>query len=271
MYSMLAGACALCLQCQTSRITAPYAVASTPVVQSTAYVAVRAEPDTPADTLAETDPEAFLRMALQRYQDTVQSYECTFYKQEFVQGKMTKLQEIRVKFLDDPYSVFMHWQENAGLVERVLYVDGEHDNKALVKVSGLLQLIVPGHLKRDVTGEEAMKLSRRQLNEFGFEKTLEGILEVNEQASAKGDLDFRYTGTGTIDGRPTYVYERRLPADVEYSDPRLVLHIDQEWWLPTGTFLYGADDQLLGQYVLADVQLNTGLTSENFTPKSAGL
>ena len=244
------------------------APASTKVLPSSLQVSFESNPEL---GLARTNPNAFLQKALVRYQKEVQGYECTFYKRELVQGRMTPLQKIAVRFRDKPFSVFMRWEQNAELVERVLFVKGQNDDMALVKPAGLLQLFVPGHVRREVSGPDSVRVSRRRLDQFGFGNILNGILSVNRKAKDLGDLQFSYQGTSTIDGRPTLVFERILPDKPEYPERKLVLHIDSDWWLPTATFFYNLDDQLLGQYVLTDVKLNPRQTDTDFTAKTCGL
>ena len=63
--------------------------------------------------------------------------------------------------------------------------------------------------------------------------------------------------------------ERRLPytgEDGPYPDRLLAVFIDSEWLVPTGCFAYADDakQDLLGSYVLTDVEFNTGLSDEDF-------
>jgi hypothetical protein len=93
---------------------------------------------------------------------------------------------------------------------------------------------------------------------------------VHTAAAECGELVLFYAGTGTIDGRPTYVLERRLPYDPasdRYPNARLVLHVDQAWLLPVGVYSYADVDDpasLLGSYTMTRVQPNVGLTDAAF-------
>jgi len=221
--------------------------------------------------LAQSDPMAFLEKSLQNYQSNVRDYTCKFIKQEFVRGALTLEQEIRVKFREGPFAVFMQWEKNPTMVDRVLYVKGHNDNMAMVKPAGWLGWFVRSHVKRPVDSPDSAKVSRRRLDQFGFANALKLILEVNKQAQKNGELSFSYTGTGEVDGRKTYVFERFLPEKPCYPDQHLVVHIDQEWMVPVGTFSYDARGQLLGKYVYHDVKLNVGLAFREFTASANGL
>jgi hypothetical protein len=222
-------------------------------------------------TLAREDPVAFFDLALKNYNSKIRDYTCTFIKQEFVKAGLTKEQKIEVKFREGPFSVFMKWTENPGMVDRVLYVEGRNDNLAMVKPAGFLGIFVRSHVNRPVDGPDAAKLSRKRLNQFGFENALKMIIETNTLAKKNGDLKFIQTGTGNVDGRPTLVFERFLPSKPCYPDQHLVVHIDREWLVPVATFCYDSRDRLLGKYIFADVKLNAGLAFNEFTAEANGL
>ncbi len=222
--------------------------------------------------LAKADPQKFLEEALNNYHKRVRDYTCLFVKQERLRGKLTKEQHIRVKFREAPFAVFMKWVKNPGRADRVLYVKGRHDNKVLVKPSGFLKILVPTHVKRAVDGPDAAKASRRRLSDFGFCNTLKLIRRDTARAEKAGDLlKFEYDGQGEIDGRKTFVFERRLPDKRKYSDQRLTMHVDQEWMVPVATRSYDGRGRLLGRYEYRDVKLNASLPWKEFTPKANGL
>jgi hypothetical protein len=221
--------------------------------------------------LAKSDPEGFLKLAIKNYNSTVRDYTCVFIKQEFVKGALSKEQKIQVKFREGPFAVFMKWLENPGLVDHVLYVKGLNGNEAMVKPAGILGFFVRSHVNRPVDGPDAAKVSRRRLDQFGFKNGLQLILEVNELAKKNKDLRFNYSGTGTIDGRPTFIFERYLPDKPCYFDQHVVLHIDQEWLVPVATYCYDARERLLGKYIYTDVKLNIGLAFKEFTAEACDL
>jgi len=221
--------------------------------------------------LAQADPQAFLELALKNYHRRVRDYTCLFVKQELVQGKLTKQQHIQVKFREAPFSVFMQWVRNPGLVGRVLYVKGKYGNNALVKPAGWLRLLVPTHVKRPINSPDSAKVSRKRLDQFGFANMLKIILKVNNRAAKAGDLRFEYKRQAKLNGRETFVFERFLPDKPQYADRHLVIHIDQQWLVPIATYCYGPRERLLGKYELRNVKINPGLSWKEFTPKANGL
>ncbi len=234
----------------------------------------------PIISQAKNDPLNLLRRTLDRYERSVRDYTCTFTKQEAINGRMTKEQEIKVKFKEEPFSVVMHWVRNAGSARRVLYVaerfekDGEP--QAIVEPEGAIARLLVRSIPWPIHGTDAKKASRRMIDQFGFGNTLRLILKYSELAASRGELGLRYLGTSQVDGRSTYVLERRLPYAGEagmYPDRVLIVHLDKEWLLPTECFCFADDakQELLGHYKLTDVKLNVGLSDDDFTKEANGL
>jgi hypothetical protein len=222
-------------------------------------------------TLAQEDPQKFLKNSLDNYNSTIRDYTCTFLKQELLKGKLSKEQTIFVKFRETPFSVFMKWIENPSMVDKVLYVKDFNNNKAMIKPAGILGWFVRTHVNRPVDTPDAAKMSRRRLDQFGFGKALGLIIEVNETALKANDLKLRYTGTSHVDGRATYIIERFLPEKSCYPDQHMIVHIDQQWLVPLAIFCYDARNNLLGKYIYKDVKLNVGMPMKEFTAQANGL
>ncbi len=227
-----------------------------------------------AHALARSDPHGLAQLALERAEKQVRDYRCVFIKRERVNGKLTDEQHIEVLFRREPLSVFMKWIHNADRARRALWIDRPDfvDSKgrkvARIEPAGVIARALVAEVTRPIDGDDARKASRRTINEFGFLSTLRLLEQYNSLAERDGVLDFRYEGEGEVDGRPTFVLVRRLPPQPagRYPDAKMVLHLDQEWLLPTALFSY-ADPEgtiLLGSYVYHDVMLNPGLTEEHF-------
>ena len=184
-------------------------------------------------------------------------------------------QEMRVLFRANPVSVDMRWIRNAGIAKRVNYVAGRwiEDGRELfwVELTGLLALIAPNGVRRDIHGREAKRAARGSIDRFGFKSTLDRIIELCEAAKDDPQYDLRYVGRAEFDGRPTYVLERRLPYSAKggfYPERLLQVHIDCEWLVPTACIGF-ADEQretLIGSYTMTDVEMNVGLVDDDFKP-----
>lgn len=277
-WSALAGAAALA---QTTDRKPSKPVASPTNLQivavATPIAVAPAKTDAPDSliALATADPNAVTRKAIERYQREVRDYRCVFTKQEFVGGKLRPAEEIEVLFRGRPHSVFMKWIRNADGARRALFidqpqfVDGKGQKTARVEPNGALARLIVSEVSLPIHGKEAKEASRRTIDEFGFGATLMLLDRLNKIGAANGELDYRFDGEDRIDGRPTLRFVRHLPSERRpdlYPDSKLVVHIDQDWLLPTAVYAYAdhAGTQLLGSYVYSQVRLNPGFTDRDF-------
>ena len=219
--------------------------------------------------LARTDQIALLRWALANYEKHIQDYRLTFYKQERINGKLKSVEKIAILYKDEPHSVLMQWQENAGPIDKLLFVEGANENKMIVHPTGMLAWIKS--VKRDPSGEEARRSSRGTCDQFGFRRTLENLVRVYELAQEQGDLKTAYLGETTVEGRSCVAIERRLPPKEQYPNGRMVLEFDKEYLLPIAISSYDWQDNLLSRYVSVDLKFNTGLTAGSFSPGANNL
>lgn len=227
------------------------------------------------DTLARTDPWGLARLGRQRYDREIHSYTCVFLKQERIDGKLRDVEEIEVRFREEPKTVYMLWQRNADQAKRVFFqdtadfVNSDGEQVARVEPAGALIRLVVADVLMPIHGKRARKSSRRSIDEFGFRSTLGLLDRYNQLGADHGVLDLHYAGEGEIDGRPTYKIVRYLPYEGPgglWPDAKMVMHIDQEWLLPTAVYSYADREgtELLGSYVHTQVKLNPQLDPDAF-------
>ncbi len=231
------------------------------------------------EQLAEDDPIGFFEMILARYERHVRDYTCLFTKQELVNGKMTTRQVMKAYFREDPYSVRLEWIRNRDRASRVLYVRNAWIDKgqqmAVVEPGPIARLFI-SHVMRPIHGADAMRTSRRTIDQFGFRNNILLILKYCAPARERGLLEFTYQGVRVVDGRSTLLFERRLPYTgerCEWPDRVLEVYVDRQLLVPTLCIAY-ADDakrQLLGHYEYSDIKMNANLSESVFTKKGMGV
>jgi len=240
-----------------------------------AAVVTKVEDD--LEQAARTDPLALLHHCQERCRAQYRDYTCTFTKQERLGEAVTAEQETVVQFRQEPYSVRMRWVRNPSDAADVVYVagrwkDSQGHDQAWCEPAGPIARIFVKKVLQPINGPRAARNSRRTIDQFGFDSTLDLIIKYCEKARDAGALDLRYVGQGSVDGRATLVFERRLPytgAEQPYPDRLLVFHIDREWLVPTACFSYSDDrgEELLGKYILTGVEFNVGLDDDDFGPQ----
>jgi len=253
-----------CIQC----------IPSNPGGHSTVAIAKNASPaDSPqriAD-LARADHVALLALCRQRYVQNVRDYTCTLIKQERINGALGDEQEIAVKFLESPFSVAMTWVRNAPLGDKVLYVEGKYDNQMIVRPSNALLRMLAPSVFRKPDGPEAMRNTLRPASTFGFHRGLRDLVAVYEEARKAGDLEQRFGGYATVEGRRAIVLERYLPPKDEYPAWKTLVYIDLEHFVPICIEGYDWQKRLSCRYVYKDIAFNVGLTADDFSPEANGL
>ncbi len=236
------------------------------------------EPLDPADAgrierLARTDHVELLKLCLQRYLANYRDYTCTLTRQERIEGELSRVQVVDVKFKQQPFSVLMTWKQNPTRGDKVLYVenDPEGKHKMYVHPTGLAGKLIRS-VERWPDDPEVKAMSLRTVDQFGFARSLQALIEVYEQAKAAGDLiEAGYVGQGEVDGRPTWVLRRVLAAGENYPAKVTIAGLDAEHLLPVHVKGLDWQDQLSSEYTFTDLRFNVGLTDEQFTRQAAGL
>ncbi|TWT44537.1 hypothetical protein RAS1_09520 [Phycisphaerae bacterium RAS1] len=248
---------------------------------SAALAAIPPPPATPVTmavpeiATAALDPTELVRAGRERYEQQVRDYRCVLLKQEWIDGALTPLQTVEVRYRSTPRSVYMIWQQNADQVKRALFVDDgrniDSDGNKLARVepAGAIVRLFVADVMIPIRGERARRASRRTIDECGFLATFDILDRVNAAATQRNELDFRYEGASQIDGRETHVLVRYLPYQGEggvYPDAKMVMHLDREWLLPVAIYSYSDHEgrNLLGSYLFTQVSLNAGLGDDAF-------
>ena len=241
----------------------------------------------PFEKLLRNDPLAALIEARARHIRDVADYECVMVKQELLPSGMSEEQEIKVKYRAAPYSVYMDWTRNPGLAARVLYVkdrwvdakasDPEDRDLAIAQPGKIAQLFVKS-LKQPIHGSLSKRASRRCVDDFGFEKTLDLLIKYCQVAKTKGELRLDFCGESSFDGRPIWVIRRHLPYTDEdgfYPDRTAEIFIDKEYRVPVAVYCFSDNDKqptnLLAKYEYRSIRMGAGFGEKDFEPATYGM
>jgi len=245
---------------------------------------VRADP---FEKLIRHDPLAALLAARAQHVRDVRDYQCVLVKQEALPSGMSEEQEIEVKFRQQPFSVYMNWLRNPGMANRVIYVKDrwvdpnarrtEERELAVAQPGKIAQLFVKS-VKQPIRGRLARKSSRRFLDEFGFQRTLDLLIKYCQIARSRGELSLEYRGETRFDGRPVWVLRRQLPYSGEggvYPDRVAEIYVDQAYRVPVAVYCYSdvekRPEHLLGKYEYRNIRFQTGLSDRDFDPATYGM
>jgi hypothetical protein len=227
-----------------------------------------------AEVLARENPLNLLELARSRCRQEVRDYRCVFTKKEFAGGEMRGPTVMQVLHRQAPLSVLMTLRSQSTMVKRALWVQGTRfdsngEELMLIEPGGWRRLLV-SKAEIPIHDERILEHNRSTIEDFGFLATLDHLCTVSETASQEGDLDLRFDGRGSIDGRPTLILSRRLPygsGKPGYPDALTILHLDEEWLLPVSMEQYADPQrqQLLASYQITEIRLNPGLRDSDFS------
>jgi len=220
------------------------------------------------ERLVRTDPAAFMRGCLRRYERDVKGYRCTFVKQERLAGKLQPSEVIDISFRENPFSVLFEWREGARLASKVLYVKGQNGDQLLVKPAGWRGRLV-SVVARDPEGAEAKESSRYSMTQFGIKKGTLRAIAAWGAAQKEGSLKYEYRGKRRIieaGDRVCHILHR-LDYRVPEEDGIIMatLYYDAETFLQVGSTLKGKDGQLIGDYWFRDIKLTPDFPPDTFT------
>ncbi len=206
----------------------------------------------------------------------VSDYTATFQKQERINGKLTELQVMLMKVRHRPFSIYMKWLKG-DRGRQVLYVEGQNDNKMLVKFGGWKSRLPA--LKLDPNSALALAEARYPITKAGMLQIVEEILPYRRRDLQNADKVQCLLQAGVeFEGRQCYA------CVVEYTDRnysptyrKSILLLDQETFLPVAVKNFTWPDlvehvdpndvdgsTLLEYYAFTNVRLNQQLADSDF-------
>jgi len=200
------------------------------------------------------------------YDSSIKDYTGMFTKQERLKNKLRKPQVITFKFRNEPFSIFMQWKKNPGKADRMLYVEGQNNNKMVVHPRGLLGFI--RSVERDPKGKDVLKTSLRTCDKFGIRNLLNRVTGLYKGNVQDEGFSVKYIGTEEIDKRPCIVLETIMPNNKISTTRRLILVVDMEYRLPVSVTSLDGKGNLISKYSYTSLNFNNGLKDENFTKKA---
>lgn len=201
----------------------------------------------------------------------IPAYTAVLEQQVFHRDRLLDAEKMELKLRHAPFSVYLRWP---GDNQQALYVDGQNDNRLLVRPTrGLASLRGTWRLRPD--SAQAMQDSRYPITTLGIEKLCQMILDFHVASPQPGHADLVCRErTSAVDGRPTTAFDLQFASQEscpEYS--RATMHFDNQTHLliSVENFRWGPDggrDELLERYVYHDFA-PAALSEEDFSHENA--
>lgn len=216
---------------------------------------------------------------LQRIQDSIQDYTCTLTRRERIGGRLMDHETMLVKVrhqqkrgerIVEPFSVYVRFLSPERVRGReVIYVEGRHDGKIIVRNGGLRFAHITTSLPPD--SPVAMHQSRYPMTEIGLLNLTRRLIENGERELQNQACRAQLVRGAKVNGRPStliQVSHTSRQSDLQYKMARIL--IDDELILPVHYAAYdwpqedGEAPLLLEEYTYTDIRLNVGLTDRDF-------
>lgn len=220
---------------------------------------------------------------LEKLRNNLKDYTATIERQERVNGQLMPTETIALKIRqsqkDDqgnvvvPRGIYTRHVAPTDLAgQEAIWVEGENGGKLVAHTTGML------NLKRfylPPTGFLAMRGSRYPMTEAGFEVLIQRMLERGKRDRDYGTCTVRVSRDATINGRTCTAFEIVHETEEGPYDFHIAkIAIDDELDLPIHYEAHiwpeeeGGEPRLLERYTYTDIEINPGLTEEDFDPSN---
>jgi hypothetical protein len=216
-----------------------------------------------------------MKEVLANLDQNVHDYSCSFQKQERIDGDLGEAQNITLRVLSQPFSVYMYFnQPYTG--REVLYVDGQRDNELMVLDCGFKRHL--GKLTLDPKGTFAMSGQKYPITNVGMRYLTAEYINVATADLQYGESEVKNNPNIPIGGRPTTLIQVTHPVERKNfrayvsrifldNELRVPIHYDAYSW-PAKP---GDKPPLDESYTYANLKLNTGLTTADFDDKNPNI
>lgn len=199
--------------------------------------------------------------------EAIPDYEATFTKQERLEGgSLLGIETIALKLRHSPLSIYMRWTEGEQEGRELLFIEGQNDNKMIVKMGGGKKLLPS--VKVDPEGALAMSEARHPVTSAGLLQLCDKILAYRKRdlVSTSG-VRWQLIPEQKFDGRSCHCFVVEYDtAEVETQYRKSITYLDQESGFPVCVKTFGwptkgqtGDSESVDQQTLLEYYSYTGL------------
>ena len=216
-------------------------------------------------------PIAWLTEAKRNF-TAVKDYSCWLVSQERVKGELLEKNIVKFKMKNEPFSVYMHWQEPRKFKDQeVAFVMGKNNNKMRVRSTVIGQGGLLGWLNIDPNDPRVLQNSRHTILEAGLGNMIEQNLKHWELSRRGGKTkvsvaDFKFDNRDCIRVEIT-----TLEQSAGSYCHRSIIFLEKESKIPIRLEAYDWPRQggapggdLLESFSYHGLQFNVGLKDADF-------
>ena len=199
--------------------------------------------------------------------EAMKGYECLFAKKEVV-GSETISQTMKMKIRQEPFSVYMLFQEpHEG--REVIYVEGKNNGNLLVHETGLASLI--GTLELVPDSSQVMAENRYPITKAGMARMVETVIEQWESETKYGETEVKYFEDAKVGEYKCRVIESTHPQPrKQFKFHMTRLWIDEKSGLAVRVQQFGfpkkkdARPPVIEDYTFSEIKPEVRLTDRDF-------
>ncbi|MEC9093742.1 MAG: DUF1571 domain-containing protein [Planctomycetota bacterium] len=211
---------------------------------------------------------------------TIKDYKAQMIRRERIDGELTGYQYCDVKIRNaqeenkTPFSIYMKFTKPSAVSGReAIWIKGQNQEKIIAHEAGLILGKVTLYL--NPTGPIAMRGNRYPIYEAGFKVLVNRLIEKASQEKKYGECEVKIESGRKFNKRSCTVIEVIHPVQRDYFEfHKALIYIDDELQVPVRYEAYTWPDEeggkpvLLEQYLWTKIELNVGLTDDDFNPRS---
>jgi len=224
----------------------------------------------------------YANRGLTTIQSQVSDYTATMVKRERINGELKEQEFMFIKVrnrktengrVTQPFAIYIKFLRPRGSAGReVIWVEGQNDGKLVAhEVPGLRNLIT---LKLPPKGYLAMLGNRYPITDAGIENLIVKLIEKGTRDKAHGECDVQFYKGAKINDRVCTLLQVTHPVARDYFDFHIAqIFIDDALQIPIRYAAYswptpGGKPQLEEEYTYMNLQVNVGLTDQDFNPEN---
>lgn len=204
--------------------------------------------------------------------DGVHDFTATFSKRERLGrgGKQLLAQSMKMKFREQPFSVYFHFLSKDDAGREVLYVDGRNRNQLMVHEGGGIASLV-GTLNFAPTANEVMKENRYPITQVGLKNMTDKVINQWESETKYGEATVKYYNSAKLGDvecmaiecthpQPRRQFRYHMTRVYVDKQTKFIVRVEQYGW-PTRA---GQQPPILEEYTYSDIKTNVGLGDADF-------
>ncbi len=217
--------------------------------------------------------------------DNIHDYRAVLVKRERIQGKLADEARMEIKVRNRPtenqhtttqlglaaYLKFHEPQSARG--REVIWVENKYENKIIAHESGFLNLL---RVSLDPHGSMAMMGNKYPITEIGLMRLIEKLIEKCNRVDDLSQWKVEIVEDQIVGDRKCRMVQVTQPKSVPGADfyiAQVFIDVDRQVPLRYAAFMWPQSAvepaQLEEEYTYLDLELNVGLTDEDFDPDNA--